>query len=911
MTVLDDRPIEVADAPPPPPDGNRRMPGASWRLAARLARREVRRRPGRTFLVALLVAVPILAMTVGSILVRSDTDEAGFARRFGTADIALTQFSYINEDGDSQALPDVATLAEGLVPDGTTSTQILEVYTTVSAPDAEPLFVVATRFDPESPITNGIFEVSSGELPTADDDVLLHPSVAKDLDVGVGDRLVLDRPDRTLTVTGIGRAASDHNNPIMLFGALDPADLRDSAVKTAIDLPAGVNPYSFLESVLAANSEENRDQQNINVELRSEGWYNDGGGIANAENEALAWGWVIGVLALAALGVIIAAAFATSARRQLATVGQLAANGASPRLIRRTLSLQGTWSGVAGALAGIVIGVGLFLLGTPIIELIAGRSWSNTTIRPFDLLVLLITGSAAATIAALLPARSLANTSVLQALAGRRPIRPVRARTVTAGIACFGAGIFLLAVAAAAGEANSGGGGGDDNLFALVAVLGGVGVLAGMCLASPIAITASTAVASRLSASWKLSGRSLYRTRWRSAAVVTAIGVAGAFAVVAGTLAGGLDDQTDEGATDMPYNQAILRTNIGGELTDASATDPKVLREVRSVMAPAAESMMYGIDLPQPSEKQYSAAFEAAESRGGGGFVTSYDIAIADETLLDGMGLSATDREMLDEVGAMALWRYGFGVDDGPSFDDSDTETLRLLGPGTEFEFDVGLFQDNASRNGVASIVMTEATADDLGLDVIPIGIRFNGDESLTASQRRQLDAIRFDTAIVDSWIVGDEPADYSSVENNRGFWIDYQYVNYTPSKALVQAAIAGAALLLVLVVIAIGLSLAAAESRDERNTLIAVGASPKTLRRRSATTATLLAVTGGVLAVPTGLIPVAVVMRTVDTPVTVPWMSILVLIVVIPIIVGIIALIGSSAMQRIRPPKVMQDRVD
>lgn len=907
MTVVEDRPTDVTSVPAPALDSPRWMPGASWRLAARLARREVRRRPGRTFLVALLVTVPILAMTVGSILVRSNTDEAGFVRRFGTADIALTQYRYVDQNGGTREPTDLATLAAGLVPDGTTSTEILEVYTTVSAADIEPVLVVATRFDPASPITDGIFEVSSGELPTADDKVLLHPSVAKDLDVGVGDRLVLERPARTLTVTGLGRPTSDFNNPIMLFGALDASDLRDSSLTTLVDLPSGVDANRFLDSVLAARG-ENPDLQNINVELRSDGWYDYSGGLADQQTQTLAWGWVVGVLMLAALSVIVVAAFATSARRQLATVGQLAANGASPRLIRRTLSLQGTWSGVVGSLAGIVIGVGLFLLATPLVERIAGRSWTNTTIRPLDLVVLFVTGSAAATIAALVPSRSLANTSVLQALAGRRPIRPVRARTVTVGIVCFLAGLFLLAVAAAAGQANSDGGG-DSNLFALVAVLGGVGVLACMCLASPIAITASTAVASRLSASWKLSGRSLYRTRWRSAAVVTAIGVAGAFAVAAGTVANGLGNDTVEGPTDMPLDQAVLRANSGSDVSDVSTLDPGVLRDVRKVMAPSAESMVYGIALAQPSEEESTAAFEAASSRDEAGFVTAYDVTIADAALLDGMGLSAADRAQLDEVGAMALWRYGYSVEDGPSIDESDTETLRLLGPDTVISFGVGLFADYASRNGVNSIVMTEERADELGLEVIPVGVRFNGDHDLTATQRRQLDAIRFDTEVVDSWIVGDEPSDYSGVE--QGFWIDYQYVNYTPSTALVQAAIAGAALLLVLVVIAIGLSLAAAESRDERNTLIAIGASPKTLRRRSATTATLLAVTGGVLAVPTGLIPVAVVMRTVEEPFSVPWLSILAVVVVIPISVGFVALLGSAATQRIRPPKVMRDRTD
>ena len=56
---------------------------APWRVAARLARREVRRRPGRTVLVSLLVAVPVLALLVASAVWRTDVaqrDEDPFGR---------------------------------------------------------------------------------------------------------------------------------------------------------------------------------------------------------------------------------------------------------------------------------------------------------------------------------------------------------------------------------------------------------------------------------------------------------------------------------------------------------------------------------------------------------------------------------------------------------------------------------------------------------------------------------------------------------------------------------------------------------------------------------------------------------------------------------------------------------------
>jgi hypothetical protein len=214
---------------------------------------------------------------------------------------------------------------------------------------------------------------------------------------------------------------------------------------------------------------------------------------------------------------------------------------------------------------------------------------------------------------------------------------------------------------------------------------------------------------------------------------------------------------------------------------------------------------------------------------------------------------------------------------------------------------------------------MTEAGANEAGLDVVPIGIRFTSSDDLTDTQRRALDDIRFGGASYqDAWILDGESAAFQTNQSGRiGFWITYQWVQAQTSPTLVQAGIIAATLLLVLIVVAIGLSLAAVESRDERNTLICVGASPATLRRRSATTATLLAVTGGVVAVPTGLIPLWVVLRVQEQQYdsgddfTVPWLSIVAIVVVIPIIVGAIALIGSAIVQRLRPPKVMQAFTD
>ena len=62
----------------------------SWRLAARLARREVRRRPLRSLLVVLLIAVPVFAITVADVLVVSQQTHGpaeGFRREYGDANL--------------------------------------------------------------------------------------------------------------------------------------------------------------------------------------------------------------------------------------------------------------------------------------------------------------------------------------------------------------------------------------------------------------------------------------------------------------------------------------------------------------------------------------------------------------------------------------------------------------------------------------------------------------------------------------------------------------------------------------------------------------------------------------------------------------------------------------------------------
>jgi hypothetical protein len=103
------------------------------------------------------------------------------------------------------------------------------------------------------------------------------------------------------------------------------------------------------------------------------------------------------------------------------------------------------------------------------------------------------------------------------------------------------------------------------------------------------------------------------------------------------------------------------------------------------------------------------------------------------------------------------------------------------------------------------------------------------------------------------------------------------------------------------------GLALAAAEYRDERDVLAVAGVAPRTLARSAGGKAWLLAAIGAGMAVPIGLLPVAVFAAADrgDMVFRVPWRTIGLLAVVLPALAAAVALGASTLAQRLRPLRV------
>ncbi|MEN9504094.1 MAG: hypothetical protein RI958_20, partial [Actinomycetota bacterium] len=298
MTLLEDRPSHVSERPEP--SEVRVTATAPWRLAARLARREVRRRPWRTLLVVVLVAVPVAALVLADVAYR--TDRLPSDARFGTASTQVSLGGQPLSFGDE-------TLEEAL-PAGTPYAWWYETnlpLRSAAAPE-HMVFTAAITIDPTDPMTAGIVDVVSGRNTIGPDEVTLTASTAEQFGVDVGDRLELVRPAQAFTVVGI----------------VDVADRSDAMIAPGFDVSA-LRPSARQIMVLAGrDGDDSLEALDLASPFQSGGWQIERrADEGRADPMALFFGWLAGAIAMGILGIIVASAFAVSGRRQLVTIGQL------------------------------------------------------------------------------------------------------------------------------------------------------------------------------------------------------------------------------------------------------------------------------------------------------------------------------------------------------------------------------------------------------------------------------------------------------------------------------------------------------------------------------------------------------------------------------------------------------------
>jgi putative ABC transport system permease protein len=353
--------------------------------------------------------------------------------------------------------------------------------------------------DPGGAYGSGLLAVRRGSYPVGPSQVAVTDGVAELLRLEIGSTLALD--GRRRTVVGIvenPRKLSDE------FALVSPSS-------------AGAPDHA---TVLLDTSDES-----ISSFIRhspgsaftgSEGRPND----RTADTLAM---FSVATVFLLLASLIAAAGFAAVAQRRLRQLGMLAAIGATQKHLRLVLMANGGIVGAIAAVCGTIAGLALWVAVAPTLESAAGHRIDRLSL-PWGLIVAAVALAVfAATAAAWWPGRTVARIPVMLALSGRPPRpRPARHAAIAAA-ALIAIGIGCLALS-------------DRDRPPLI-IAGIVAAIVGTLLLGPPAIRSFSGVAGRLSIAPRLALRDLARYQARSgaalAAVTLALGIAATIVIIA------------------------------------------------------------------------------------------------------------------------------------------------------------------------------------------------------------------------------------------------------------------------------------------------------------------------------------------------------------------------------------------
>ncbi|MCP9001610.1 hypothetical protein NFC73_18030 [Pseudarthrobacter sp. RMG13] len=453
-----------------PAPGGRRQ---AFRVAMRMARRDIRRHKGRSLLIILLIMLPVAAMTGAVTLVQSTQETAAERVQYqlGTTQARFRSMPMANgvmvqdpveelriTTNNWDANPDFTpTDPQDAIPAGydvlTEST--LDLTAESGAADVR---VVGRAVDALAPAFAGKYTLLDGRAPVADAEMLVSPGLMERFGLGLGEELATSAG--TFVAVGTLRDAgySDSNSIVYLkpgqgsvgapaFPASTSPVPTALATKATMYYLAGSEPVTWSQ-VLAANA--------VGVTVLSRAVVlnappqdergQEGGGTSSSASLPLATyaaGALLGALALLEVGLLAGAAFAVGAKGQVRELALLAATGAESPTIRSVVMAAGLWLGGIGVAAGAAVGL-VAAAGVVFVARMNG-SVRFPGFHPDALLTVLVMvmGYAACLLAALAPARQVARQAVLGALkSGRAPASAGKASTVV--------GAVLLGVAAAA-----------------------------------------------------------------------------------------------------------------------------------------------------------------------------------------------------------------------------------------------------------------------------------------------------------------------------------------------------------------------------------------------------------------------------------------------------------------------------
>ena len=505
------------------PSGGAPARRAVIRWAVRLLRREWRQQ----FLILALITVAVGATVVAS-TVATDTP-APIAGVLGTAQDAAS----------ISGTP--ATINAGIA-------KIERLYGKVDVIENESVPVPGTQNtfdlraqDPHGPFGGPLLSLVSGQYPAAADEIAVTSGVATDFKLNTGSSWTV--AGRTWKVTGI---VANPQSLMDEFALVLPGEVTSPGNVTVLFNAPG-QTASTVQSKTGLNVTTAQTVANNNE--------------INPETISVTAA-VLGMLLIALVGI---GGFTVLAQRRLRAIGLLAAQGATERNIRLVVRANGFATGVVGAVAGLVLGFLAWLVYRPQAENSAHHLMGVFQLPWTVIGISMVLAIAATYFAASRPAKAVARTPIVAALAGRPPApRKTRHLAVPVGLGFLVLAFVLLGMAgASAGQGNG----------MLQVVVGFVALAVAIVLLAPSLLAVVAAAGRHAPIAVKLALRDLARYRARSGPALAAISLSTLIAVIICVIsAARFGNVLDYAGPNLTSSQLIVYAPVGNVQTGTGPT---------------------------------------------------------------------------------------------------------------------------------------------------------------------------------------------------------------------------------------------------------------------------------------------------------------------------------------------------
>jgi len=816
--------------------------GSSIRALARVARRDIARHRWRSLLVMLLVMLPVAGMVAGTAISRTTlpTQEREDVARMGRADL----IAFSTTRGElGKYLPPGSVVEPVVMTDGSIVIPGTRLPVSVRAMDLDGLAA-------------DMLTLVSGRTPHGGDEVAITPVVAELTGPGVGGQIEL-ADGSTPTVVGLVENPMDLSDRIVV---IDPRahEIDETLATWLVGLPEGVDP----QSVVDASTDPSTGQQDVLIQSRESGRLTVAGGDYGGATMIL----ILGSLALVEAALIASAAFAVSIRRRQRELGLLAAAGATPRQLAGVVLAEGAILGLAACVAGAAVGLVGAIALTPWLDELTQRRNPPLVVDLAGIAAPVAVGLLATMIAALVPARTVAQVPVLLALSGRRPPQSRARRTLWFGLAAIGLAAVMTVIGATMAATSS------PALSDLLLVAGAVLSMLGFGACGPWLLERLERVAARLPLAGRIAFRDTARARSRNSPIVTAIlaGLAAAIAIGAWQSSRNAENLAEwlpslypdqialSGLAPTAAGELLLaeEATVGGtRIPDLVLDDPTVLISYQLSDARDADGELINtLGECQNCNPGAFAPYEVSRiAPATPAILAMAGVEFAASDLREGRAVVLTTREMTATRMEILVYR------DPSSTEVSERHSL----PVRVIEMPVasGILPQAFLPDATIRELGLRETEDDGPYGTAPYVVRYDHPVTDADLKHAQEVASRFPETFAETFS--------APVPPDEGFRILTITV----------------VLLFALSVTGIAIALGEAESRPEQRSLLALGADPRLRRRIAGWRAAVLALLAGVLAVPAGLLPVWGIFASHGSMLAVPTLEIVGAVLALPVL--------------------------